>query len=374
MNVGILTFYKDDNYGSVLQAVALKTYLKSIGCESKIIDITSQRSLFLSRETHLVSAQRIKRGVNRLLLAVNFQGYQDGMQKKAEIFEKFREENLDIIPYSEDLNENFDGFIAGSDQIWNCTHGLKKVYFLDFADDSSFKISYAASFGSVNMPDEYRDEVKELLNRFDGISVREKQGQAILKQRFDVDAPVVCDPCFLLSKAEWKELLGIQEKKEEYILCYFLGEQKIYWKIVDEYAKRYDVPVKVIPGTSFVRYCNCEVLYECGPREFVEHIVSARFFFTDSFHGMVFSLIMNTPMIPFKRFAENDENSQNSRVVDLMERFGCTDGFAERNISCVKPVIVSQEATERILDSFVSASKEFLMQVNEKVKTGKIYE
>ena len=54
MNVGILTFYKDDNYGSVLQAVALKTYLKSIGCESKIIDITSQRSLFLSRETSSV--------------------------------------------------------------------------------------------------------------------------------------------------------------------------------------------------------------------------------------------------------------------------------------------------------------------------------
>ena len=38
MKIGILTYHRSHNYGAVLQAYALKTYLKSLGHHVDIID------------------------------------------------------------------------------------------------------------------------------------------------------------------------------------------------------------------------------------------------------------------------------------------------------------------------------------------------
>ena len=38
MKIGILTFHRAHNYGAVLQAYALVTYLRSIGHEAEIVD------------------------------------------------------------------------------------------------------------------------------------------------------------------------------------------------------------------------------------------------------------------------------------------------------------------------------------------------
>lgn len=38
MKIGILTFHRAHNYGAVLQAYALVTYLKNIGHDAEIVD------------------------------------------------------------------------------------------------------------------------------------------------------------------------------------------------------------------------------------------------------------------------------------------------------------------------------------------------
>lgn len=45
------------------------------------------------------------------------------------------------------LNDNYDIFITGSDQVWVCDLNFYDAsYFLDFVDESHKRISYAASF------------------------------------------------------------------------------------------------------------------------------------------------------------------------------------------------------------------------------------
>lgn len=69
------------------------------------------------------------------------------------LFEKFQEQYIlctDII-YTDDnasqLNQQFDCFIIGSDQVWNCINGINRILFLDFSDKEKMKVSYTLVLG-----------------------------------------------------------------------------------------------------------------------------------------------------------------------------------------------------------------------------------
>ena len=46
--IATITFHNSYNYGSVLQAFALQTYLKKIGYETKIIDFLEHIYIYIS--------------------------------------------------------------------------------------------------------------------------------------------------------------------------------------------------------------------------------------------------------------------------------------------------------------------------------------
>ena len=90
---------------------------------------------------------------------------------------------------SEQLKANppeADLYIAGSDQIWNTDmqNGTEPAFYLDFGNDATRRISYAASFGIEHINPQAEEWVKKLLSRFDSISVRERTGIDILKHSF----------------------------------------------------------------------------------------------------------------------------------------------------------------------------------------------
>src|SRR5699024_11117292 len=59
--------------------------------------------------------------------------------------------------------------------------------------------------------------------------------------------------------------------------------------------------------------------YISGPSEFIDYINSASVFCTDSFHGVVFSILLDTPFIVFNR--EGNSPSMNSRIENLLKTF-----------------------------------------------------
>ena len=126
------------------------------------------------------------------------------------------------------LNNEFDAFVCGSDQIWapSC---FDDKYFLSFVEDTNTMVSYAPSIGLSSVEDSnIAMQMKELINRFKFLSVREEKGKELIKNLCNKEAQVVLDPTLLLSQHEWNELIKDHtlEKplkeiiEKNYILCY----------------------------------------------------------------------------------------------------------------------------------------------------------
>ena len=92
--------------------------------------------------------------------------------------------------------------LVGSDQLWNLrANDFDWSYFLEFADNGK-KISYAASFGPKKMvwSDEEKARVKNALEKYDSISVREEGSKANVEEILNKEVPIHMDPTILLDK------------------------------------------------------------------------------------------------------------------------------------------------------------------------------
>lgn len=187
--------------------------------------------------------------------------------------------------------------ICGSDQIWN-PHWMTDNYFAPFVPKER-RIAYAASFGVSDIPDEKKTYYKNKLSGIRAISVREKTGATILKELLGIDVPVLIDPTLMLDRQEWKKVAKKPRyyKEEKYVLTYFLGcveiEKRKYIENICKQKKLKIINLEMVEPNSF--------WYHTGPAEFIWLIEHCEFMFTDSFHGSVFSIIMQVPFIVFDR-------------------------------------------------------------------------
>ena len=109
MKIGILTFHRAHNYGAVLQAYALVTYLINCGLEAEIVDYRPEA---IEGAHGTIPMGRIKRmsvkGKIKFLIKILpfiFLRY-----KRAKVFEKF----IDVLPTSSKTYTSKDTFAIGS--------------------------------------------------------------------------------------------------------------------------------------------------------------------------------------------------------------------------------------------------------------------
>lgn len=206
MRIGILSIYLHTNYGGILQAYALQTYLKEMGHEAIIIDGGNY--------VNHSSVGDCFRIIHWLLVETK-KGHWPNLHKcplfNNHNLKRFIIQNMNLMKQHniKDIkSENFDAIIVGSDQVWRKYSHIKDMayYYLDFTSDWPIKrISYAASFGN----DEWLYNVDEtircsnMLNKFSGISVREFEGQSLCKKYLHAEAEVVIDPTLLLPKEHY---------------------------------------------------------------------------------------------------------------------------------------------------------------------------
>ena len=107
--------------------------------------------------------------------------------------------------YDEELNEKndkkIDGYIVGSDQVWNPEFNmLRGIDLLNFTSNEK-KFSYAASFGISQLPEYSKDMFKAQLRLFKKLSVREKAGKLIINKLMNREDVIVHpDPTLLIKK------------------------------------------------------------------------------------------------------------------------------------------------------------------------------
>ena len=228
-----------------------------------------------------------------------------------------RQTDYEVFPPNipDRLNSSFDYFIAGSDQIWNHNYRHGSSFdFLTFADKHK-RIAYAASFGIEELGAEFESSYAKWLSEMAHISVREGAGAKLVYQLTGRVAPVLIDPTMLLSVTDWKELVSKSDYYEPYILTYFLGNvpSKIK-KRINQIAKFQKCSLVALNDMKN------DKLYSVDPGEFLTYISNAKIIFTDSFHGIVFSILFQKPFIVVDGIQRG--STITSRIDTLLSVFG----------------------------------------------------
>lgn len=324
--IGIMTWYKYQNFGTALQAVALPYVLKKNGYDAKLIDYTPRRIGKVECKDYPLFKMIYKKAISVFLGKYK-------SKERDELFKAFLDKVSKTEPtntYSElaNLSRGFDAIICGSDQIWSplC---FDDKYYLSFVSNPNKKIAYAPSFGVASIKNKLiKQQISDLLEDFTYLSVREQQGADIISELCEKNTQVVLDPTLLLSSDEWDDIIDytkIEKKinetiKQKYIVCYFLGDGIKYKNYVKSFSKRTNLPVFCIPMQNKGLYDSKTIFkmpFDVGPAEFVGLIKNAEYVLTDSFHAFAFSVIYNKKFIIFERFKKGDSQNQNSRIYNL---------------------------------------------------------
>jgi glycosyltransferase involved in cell wall biosynthesis/polysaccharide pyruvyl transferase WcaK-like protein len=328
--VGIVTLLGNYNYGNRLQNYALEYTLRQLNFEVETLHIPVQPRVQYSWGERLL---RKVKNPKELISAIQkrVSAGDKTIKVRNELFMKMCEAKEEILsPFTETYLSNFEidlqnltqddyrYFITGSDQVWNPDFiGFHEHFFLTFAPREK-RISYAASFGIPEIPPEYAEHFKKMLQGMDKISVREEAGIEIVRTLTGREAKLTVDPTMLLSKSEWQDLIRTQKtsavpQDEKFILIYMLREYaENKQRQVCDFAAKCGYKVIQVMGDL---YDESHVIY--NPIEFIEAIAKAEMVFSDSFHCGVFAIIMNTPFVIFEREGGN----MGSRLQTLLNRF-----------------------------------------------------
>ncbi len=351
--VGILTmYYGNHNYGAVLQSYALPTAINNMGYCCEQISYTGKN------EEGMTFLERMESSYRRFGFAKTVSTIMDVLLSR---FIKARNQNnivekkindrrnavssfqYEKIPHSRnvysiqnvsDCENNYDVFVCGSDQIWRIGWGyLNPAYWLTFVDGKQKKkISYAASISMREIPESEKDLVRDALKDYTAISVRESQGRHLLEEILGKEKNVdwVVDPTMLLTRKEWEKIMEPCSIKESYIFAYLLGDNADARYTIKDFAQKHNLKIVFIPYV-LNQYRACDEnfgdiqLSDVAPGLFLSLINNAKYVFTDSFHGTVFSGLFHKDFYVLRRSHDEKADSMNSRVYSLLDLFGCPE-------------------------------------------------
>lgn len=368
MKTGLVTFYHIHHYGAALQAAATERAVETLGHECEIIDyFVNQDNALFRRPTGLGSAAADAH------TALHYQA----LKTRYERFEQFSRDHLRISAHRylsvAELRQAqlpYDAILSGSDQIWNpriFPNGhFDPVFFGAFSDRR--KIAYAPSFGIPKVPEEMEQELRRYLSAFSHLSVRERQGQAIVAEVTGQTVPVVLDPTLLLTAEQWSAASsghmvaqgGRQALTPQgYILCYCINRPGALAPYIQEFARRSGLPVVQLCGIRQKVHPKARCVLDAGPAEFLELFENAAFVFTNSFHGTVFSTQFRVPFFTAVSPAELAD-PESSRTFSLLSRLGLSDRIVGQGSTDALDVPVDWEAVEPRLLAARAASLEYL--------------
>ena len=338
-DVAILTkYYKNYNYGGMLQGYALHKVVQNLGYSCDIIsyNVGENKNPVYSNLLQQCKQYGIKSASGKVIekctgkmkflikdiLDIRRQKFDEFMNETNSNTEVFNDSNLTR------LNDEYKYFISGSDQVWN-PNAVRLLYLQGFVDDTKTRIAYEASFGRDNLSEFEANKMIPYIKKFNYLGIREKTGTELLKKYIDNHIETVLDPTMLLTQNEWDSVSSKQIVNEDYAIFYFFSNSYNVRKKSEEFCKKNNLKMVLIPYAkqeyNFYDSKGESIrINDIGPKEFVSMIKYAKYVFTDSFHGAVFSIIYNKPFVVFER-NKKGHVSMNSRLYDLLDTFELKD-------------------------------------------------
>ena len=332
--VAILTRTSTINFGTILQNYALQKVIAGMGYDIMTVDDAVPRKLYSSENSSGPS------GVVQATKEYLYHKYDHIMDirknkryhKAVKICDRFKKRYIKYynVKSLKELNDDFDVFLSGSDQIWSdkAEPELFPYFMQDFVSQDKRKISFAVSVGAY-FKENNSETVTRNLNNLDVVSVREQSSYDILREYFDGSIRIDCDPVLMLSKNEWVKLAGKRKIMGEYIFCYFLSDNEWYYNKIPEYIKCLGINSVYIYENIATSYGGYQRIDNCSPGDFLNHILYSDYVITDSFHALLFSVIFNKQVNVFKRYDDSVNAFQNGRIKQILGITGLTDHYID---------------------------------------------
>ena len=325
--VGIMSMQRIANYGSFLQAYALKQLIEELDCKVEFVDYhVGVPVIAENADSKNKFVRKLEKGLETFRYQAPFSHKLAFIQYKQSFGKKY----MPVLGITDTMNYNpdLDCLVIGSDEVFNCIQKNSNVGYSPelFGKDHNAKrlITYAASFGNTTLEklDKFKktDEIGTLLKRFDALSVRDANSGAIV-ERLTGKSPVYhLDPVLTYDYMNCCDKIPQIESKEKYLILYAyagrISNREADW--IAAYAKKKKLKVYAIGG---IQKC-ADRFVDCSPFEVLAYFKNAEEVITDTFHGSIFSVITHRPFTALIRKSVGNSYGNEEKLGDLLNRLG----------------------------------------------------
>lgn len=323
--IGIQTIYRDvllTNYGSFFQHYALRRVLRAMGyacyrCETDAVrDELSHFILVLRKiRVRVLSWVGLRNRPNELgvwQMWLRYRFIRDFKRLIAPLFENQCEERTWL-------------YLAGGDSVWCCKGD---VYYLLDRDKSVPRISYAASaaWDKGEKDATWVRSIRDVVLTYRHIGVREETGVNTIKAICPcAKVDEVVDPVLLLSRNELLDVcrgksMRFRKKTLLYYVVNIWSEGDLNLSVMKCVADRLSCDLKIVGIQGAEKYIPPEFVLRPSPCEFMAMVRDSDYFITNSFHGIVFSVMLGK-RFAFVKQAGTLHGDQNCRQRNLLKKF-----------------------------------------------------
>lgn len=287
--VGIVTVYNACNYGSFLQAYALRSFLMDNGYKTDFLKIDVDYN-------NVTSAR----------------GGKKYSQYEKEKYQKLIEDQK-CFEVTEQVDESYQCCVIGSDTVWNMFDSTYEniPYFVGKEIKCKNIISYAASVGQSRLSKILLLKGYKLLpiRKLSQIAVRDDKTEKVVKLLGKKPVRVL-DPTFLY---DFPVIQPNDIPRKPYMLIYTYGYNKEEVEVIKSVAKKKGL--LIVATGSLCPWADINMVV--GSFAWLWLVKNANLIVTGTFHGSVFSIKYN------KQFAVLTRGSD--KVYSLLSEFELTD-------------------------------------------------
>lgn len=371
LDIGIITFHCSNNYGAMLQAYGLKTFLRRNG---KGAEIVRYEPFYMTGRHWWIPYAPIKGLKGRIWgLLHMWDGFLAHLHTREEYSKQLRNMNYFRYKYLVDKKQKkvfslaglkqleYKCYVVGSDQIWNpdITCGLRKAYFGAFESKRKKRVvSYAASMGGAELARRYDKKFAKLVSRLDAVSVREEAAVPYVERLYGKEVMVVLDPVFFLKKESWQKVERIPARAEDkkYILVYVTEPNREMSDYAKKLSQETGLPVMEVRAGQLGTNAGFEVDRSAGPAELLGYIHKAEYIVSNSFHAVAFSIIYE------KQFLAFVHSRLGARVRNIIDIYGLRDRLCEENQMLDINADIDWKTVREKTKEHVRASGEYLLK------------
>jgi hypothetical protein len=340
-DVGILSYnlYTSNNYGAVLHSYAFQQYLDKVGVKNVIVDYRPPQRRF---------KWLFEKGLAFMIRSLKFKLF----------FRKHYRKTKKTYTYNNIIDIDYiNRYVCETDVTWsyNKKYGFDRGFFCDFKNMKyNDNVAYSVDFGSNLFTPEAEEEFKHLTKNFKYIAIRNNfKLDYVKKLTVRNDIEVAVDPVFLLEKEDYRKIMNLPRVKKGYVLVYNCVENNSsLLKTAKRFAKENNLKVIELSLFKDNNIIKKKVL-TASIEDFLGYIYGAEYVFTNSYHGICFSVLFNKQFYAFARKGNSE------KIQSVLETFGLQDRLYDSE-SGLNTTPIDYDKVIPEIERVVKGSKEFI--------------